>query len=865
MEQIINIAKSLLVAVLVLSASKAVFSQEKAAVDYRAKETRLVQVNDSSVVKLIGDVFLVHNGAIISCDSAYRYSERRFEAYGKVIINQDSLYIYGDKVVYNGETDVARVLSDLIKIVDGDVTMYTRDMYFNTKTKIGYFSKGATLRQQESLMEATSGTYDSENKLITLSGSVAMENEEYILKTTELDYNQNIQIANFNALVHIWNVKGEYLQAKKGKYEQINNIYHFEKDSYILTDEQEVWSDSLIYFSDINEVELKRNIQINDTVQKASSFGDYGYFWNLSKKVFMTKDPAAFTYDDKQRDSVYVSADTIIVAPILEKSNMVDSLTIGGVEGGILDSLNNTIDSMQMLVDTTLTVEDRVNEAIEDIDSDVLAKGVATANALSGVTSLAEGVNVLRDAVGDKELAKGSEVLREKVDAETMAKGVALATQLSNVKDVDEGLDIVRNSVDTTTINRGADIVRESAKGVVSADMVDKGIEAAKSAVGVDMAEVADTLAVADTIVPEISFEGMTPEEIRDTLLVINNLPRFNPLYSDEQIAEMDERKQAKAIKKNAKYAKKFDKELNRFLKDLEYIERLEEEKALADSLATKPAEEEEVTEESKTKEVSNVADSSDMIITAFMNAKVYRKDMQSIADTMIVETVDSTTTSIGAPIAWNMGNQITAGRIRSYVKDGSINRTRMFNNPMMAQQVEEKEEMYNQMSGKTMDALYRDQAIYRLIVTDNSIARMYREEPDSESNKLQIVAFITSQSKNMIIDMNNSQITRVKWIGATETETYPMEMLPKDLKFLEGFEWKPDLRPTKEDVFNKVIRPSERSFMKQIKKPNFVITRDILRDRESLINGGTWVDRNDKLKVNREELIRQSEMREIE
>ncbi len=747
MGQIVDIGRRVIVAVLMLIASGAVFSQEKAAVDYRAKETRLVQINDTSVVKLVGDVFLIHNGAIISCDTAYRYSERRFEAFGNVIINQDSIYIYGDKVVYNGETDIARVLSELIKVVDGDVTMYTREMYFNTRNRIGYFSKGATLKQGTNNMEAISGEYDSENKLITLNEKVAMENEEYLLKTNALKYNQNTQVANFNTLTNIWNVKGEYLQADKGRYEQLGNIYHFEKNSYILTKDQECWSDSLIYFSDINEVELKRNIQINDTVQMASTFGDYGYFWNVSRRVLMTKRPSALSYDVATRDTVYVSADTIIVAPILERSNMPDTAKI------ILDTLPN----------------------------------------------------------------KPNEELAEKVESALKSTGAMPPKRDSITNDkVDTALDSI------------------------------KMIEKERT----------------DSIRKQNLLDSLPPAARRDTILKWNKLPSFIPLYNNAQLDSMNIKERKRADKRMKRYEKRFDKELKRYLNDNLYLEKLEKEKELADSLAKKPVVE-PTPPAPVEKEIRNTPDSSDMVITAYLNAKVYRYDMQSIADTMVVETVDSTTTSIGSPLAWNMGNQIIAGRIRSYVRNGSINRTRMFNKPIMIQRIEE--DMYNQMKGETMDALYRNSAIYRLVVTGNAMGRMYREEPEEVSKVLQIVAFITSSSKNMIIDMDSSRIERVKWVGETETTTYSMNEIPKDKLKLDGFKWVPELRPTKSDVFNRKIRPSVRMVMERVQKPNFAITNQIMRDRKRLIESGVWVDRNDKLKVNREELIKQSQQKIVQ
>lgn len=737
--------KRFILSIVLVVACQAVFSQEKTAVDYRAAQTKLVKLGDTSVVKLIGDVFLFHNGAIISCDSAYRYSERRIEALGNVIINQDSLYIYGDKVVYNGETDIARVYSQLIKAIDSTAVIYTREMYFNTRSKLGYFSGGATMQEGTNLLEAENGTYNTSTKVITLDKRVAMENEDYVLKTDALIYDQNKETAYFNTLTNIWNVKGEYLQADKGNYDRSRKIYHFEKNSYLLTKDQECWADSMNYFSLDNEVELKRNIQVDDTVQRASSFGDYGYFWNKSKNVLLTKQPSMFSYSENKVDTGFVRADTITVRPFVERTNIYhESDDIMGPMG-VLDSLMGT-DSMKIAKRDSLQIDKQ-----------------------------------LRDSTT-----------------------TALLAEKKNVTIGENLFDSIKNNV---------------------------------------------------PLIPEIpilqdSVRNETTEE---------KIPTYRDLYTLEQLEKMDKKERNKAEKLMERDKKRFDRELRRMKNDEKLIKMLEKEKAEADSLAqaNTPKIDSTLNEEEGIIEIKNLPDSDDMIVRAFGNAKVFKTDMQSVADTIIVESVDSTTTSIGNPIAWNGLNQITAARIRSYVLNGELNRTRMFKDPILAQQVEG--EQYNQMKGDNMDALYRNSDIYKLIVTGNAISRFYRVEEDKETMEQDVVAFTTSKSVNMIIDMDSSVVTRIKWVGETETYTYPMDKIPAESRFVEGFKWVPELRPLKEEVFNRVIRPSVREERMAIPKPDFNITKEIMEQRRILIKEGIWKDRTDRLKIDRQELINQS------
>ena len=180
-----------------------------------------------------------------------------------------------------------------------------------------------------------------------------------------------------------------------------------------------------------------------------------------------------------------------------------------------------------------------------------------------------------------------------------------------------------------------------------------------------------------------------------------------------------------------------------------------------------------------------------------------------------------------------------------------------MFDDPIVAQFV--GKEQYNQMKGDYMDALYKNGEMNKLVVTGNAVTRFYRTEIDKETQQEDVVAFINSKSTNMIIDLDSSLVTRIKWIGETETTTYPIDKIEEDTRFVEGFAWFEALRPIKIEVFNRKIRTSIRSVIMGIIKPKFDITKAIMLQRSRLIKEGVWTDRSDKLKINKEELFQQS------
>ena len=62
--------------------------------------------------RLIGDVECEHQGAVMRCDSAYLFSDKKLIAYGHIsIIKGDSIFLYGDSLRYDATSKLANVAS----------------------------------------------------------------------------------------------------------------------------------------------------------------------------------------------------------------------------------------------------------------------------------------------------------------------------------------------------------------------------------------------------------------------------------------------------------------------------------------------------------------------------------------------------------------------------------------------------------------------------------------------------------------------------------------------------------------------------------------------------------------------------------
>ena len=292
---------------------------EKKLIDLKSDLMGPIAPGDS-VVFLVGNFAAQHNGAVITCDSAVRYSDMRIEFFGNVLINKNTTYIYGDRAEYDGELNEARVYSDIVKVVDGDATLYTYKFLFNTKKNIGEFADGGVMLNRENLLESVRGYYYADTKELIAVDRVEMRNDEYELKGDSVVYNMATDNAFFFDRTNIWNKDGDYLYADRGSYDKADTLYIVTRNGYILTEKQEIWSDSLHYYRAEDHVILRRDLQLDDAEHKVIAFSDYGEYWKEPGNAFLTRRPAVVSYDLSQGDSLFMRADSMYLFTINENA-----------------------------------------------------------------------------------------------------------------------------------------------------------------------------------------------------------------------------------------------------------------------------------------------------------------------------------------------------------------------------------------------------------------------------------------------------------------------------------------------------------------------------------------------------------------
>ena len=258
---------------------------------------------------LIGDVKLRHDSMYMYCDSALIYEKiNSVEAFGNVRMEQgDTLFIYGDYLYYNGQTQLAQ-LREHVSLINRQARLDTDSLNYDRLLDYGYYFEGGTLTDEENVLTSSWGEYSPQTKQAYFNYDVVLENDRMTLHSDTLEYNTDSKIAYILGPSVIDSEDGQII-SDFGVYHTDTEQAHFLNRSVIVSDDRTITADSLFYDRKNGVGEGFWNVQMNDTVNKNVLYGDYCFYDENQGSAFATDN--AYGVDYSQGDSLFVRADTL--------------------------------------------------------------------------------------------------------------------------------------------------------------------------------------------------------------------------------------------------------------------------------------------------------------------------------------------------------------------------------------------------------------------------------------------------------------------------------------------------------------------------------------------------------------------------
>lgn len=274
-----------------------------------ADELSYNQFLKSDAQLLKGHVHFRQDNVHMFCDSAYFYEKTNsFEAYKNVKMEQgDTLFLYGDYLHYDGNTQMAFVRMN-VKLINRKTVLTTDSLNYDRLYNIGYFFEGGTLTDEQNVLTSDWGEYSPSTKVAVFNYNVKLVNPKFTLTSDTLRYSTSSKIANI--------VGPSNIDSKENHIYSESGFYNTHLDQGIMLN-RSVWTngakrmvgDSLFYDRKKGYGEGFRDVILSDKQNKNMLTGDYCYYNEKTGYALATQKAVAIDYS--QPDSAFLHADSL--------------------------------------------------------------------------------------------------------------------------------------------------------------------------------------------------------------------------------------------------------------------------------------------------------------------------------------------------------------------------------------------------------------------------------------------------------------------------------------------------------------------------------------------------------------------------
>lgn len=283
-------------------------------------ELQQVEEYGQSYRKALGHARFEHNSTLLICDTAlWNVNQNVINAFGNVQIIQNNTMLSSESLDYLIDQNLAQFRGALVQLRDKDGnTLRTTDLDYNTKDSVAVFRNGGALRDKDGqIIESDDGHYYSKLKTFSFTNNVNMYTDSIFVKTDDLDYNTGTNVATFGTGTNAWR-DNNMLSSQAGFYERTLEKFTFFRNVHILTENQEAWADTLVYYRVPNNVEMFGHVELLDTTRNVAAVAGYVQYIDSLSFIKLTREPAviAISEQGEKRDTAYIGADTLILRSI---------------------------------------------------------------------------------------------------------------------------------------------------------------------------------------------------------------------------------------------------------------------------------------------------------------------------------------------------------------------------------------------------------------------------------------------------------------------------------------------------------------------------------------------------------------------
>lgn len=269
---------------------------------------------------LNGNVILTHGRTWLYCDSAYMYNDSNFVVcYGSVhAIQNDSIHLYGDLLEYDGDKNLAKLRKN-VRANKGNTWLYTEFLDYDRLNDVGYYFNGGRMVNNDNVMTSEHGYYYPNTNEAFFKDTVVVVTPEYHIDSDTLKYNTVTDVVGLLGPTTIVNSDSTVIYSEDGWYDTQKDRGELLKNSVITSTDKILKGKKIFYDRRLGLGKVWQNMQLIDTLNNMTMFGDYGFFNERTKEALATQN--AQLLQIYGTDSLFMHADTFRIVPLPQDSS----------------------------------------------------------------------------------------------------------------------------------------------------------------------------------------------------------------------------------------------------------------------------------------------------------------------------------------------------------------------------------------------------------------------------------------------------------------------------------------------------------------------------------------------------------------
>lgn len=727
-------------------------------------ELQQVEEYGQSYRKALGHARFEHNSTLLICDTAlWNVNQNVINAFGNVQIIQNNTVLSSESLDYLIDQNLAQFRGALVQLRDKDGnTLRTTDLDYNTKDSVAVFRNGGALRDKDGqIIESDDGHYYSKLKTFSFTNNVNMYTDSIFVKTDDLDYNTGTNVATFGTGTNAWR-DNNMLSSQAGFYERTLEKFTFFRNVHILTENQEAWADTLVYYRVPNNVEMFGHVELLDTTRNVAAVAGYVQYIDSLSFIKLTREPAviAISEQGEKRDTAYIGADTLILRSIPKCD--VDSSEISNSASRLKEiNVDPVTEYRRKAYEAAKAAAEEARKKREEEDPNAAGASDRGASAVKpgGKPTGKPAGKATGTAIG-----KTAGTTAGKTGDNSGGKAISKSGKLSGDAMIGDPVTKGRQGLPAPW----DDVIEYAPPRFQLPDTLKTSPDTMKTS--------PDTLKTSpDTVrVPSDSLAAKTLSAVTEPVSVTEPAEVTNPQSPDSLTVPTD----SLTVPGDSLHVP-------------------------TDSLSLAP------------KDSTKIS-----FIYGIRNVKVFRNDMQVACDSLAYTDLDSLIRLYENPIVWNeIKRQYSADSITVIVKNRSIDRASLMSNAFII--VQEDTLSYDQIRGTEMMAYFDSTgALRRFDSMGGASGVFYIEENGS------LATVNKFESKMLTATLKDGNIQDLNYFDAVKTDAYPVVQMKKDEKILKGFDWQPDKRPKgPEDITPYKPRESQRKVYENVPRAEFAQT----------------------------------------